>query len=72
MGKGKGTAAPRPSSSHTAPAAPQGDSPSVWDPLLNPMEFIDKAVNIMGDISSLASVSTEELQRRYLGHGLKG
>ncbi|MCI53756.1 hypothetical protein A2U01_0075003, partial [Trifolium medium] len=29
-GKGKGTAAPQPSSSHTAPAAPQGDSPSAW------------------------------------------
>ncbi|MCI77893.1 hypothetical protein A2U01_0099163, partial [Trifolium medium] len=35
-GKGKGTAATQPSSSRTAPAAPQGDSPSAWDPLLNP------------------------------------
>ncbi|MCI79518.1 hypothetical protein A2U01_0100789, partial [Trifolium medium] len=62
MGKGKGTVATQPSSSHTAPATPQGDSPSAYDPLLNHMEFIDKAVNIMGDISSFSSVSTEELQ----------
>ncbi|MCI56243.1 hypothetical protein A2U01_0077494, partial [Trifolium medium] len=37
-GNGKGTVATQPSSSHTTPAAPQGDSPSAWDPLLNPME----------------------------------
>ncbi|MCI84827.1 hypothetical protein A2U01_0106105, partial [Trifolium medium] len=43
--KGKGTAATQLSSSRTAPATPQGNSPSAWDPLLNPMEFIDKAVN---------------------------
>ncbi|MCI61118.1 hypothetical protein A2U01_0082374, partial [Trifolium medium] len=38
----------------------------------NPMEFIENVVNIMGDLSSFGGVSTEELQRRSLGHVLKG
>ncbi|MCI14457.1 hypothetical protein A2U01_0035588 [Trifolium medium] len=66
------TGVAQPSSSHTAPAAISGATPSLWDPLFNPMAFIEKTLNIVGDMSSLAAVSTDELRRRSLGQELKG
>ncbi|MCI63264.1 hypothetical protein A2U01_0084521, partial [Trifolium medium] len=38
------------SSSRTAPASDSAASPSLWDPLFNPMEFIEREINIAGDI----------------------
>ncbi|MCI73862.1 hypothetical protein A2U01_0095126, partial [Trifolium medium] len=58
--KGKRTVPVQPSSFQAVPAALKGDSSPAWDPLLNPMEFIEKVVSIMGNLSSLGSVSTEE------------
>ncbi|MCI93708.1 hypothetical protein A2U01_0115006, partial [Trifolium medium] len=46
--KGKKGVVVLPSSSQAVPAALKGDSSSAWDPLLNPMEFIENAINIMG------------------------
>ncbi|MCI58489.1 hypothetical protein A2U01_0079744, partial [Trifolium medium] len=46
--RGKGATTAQPSSSQAAPAASKGDSFPAWDPLLHPMEFIEKAVSIMG------------------------
>ncbi|MCI48438.1 hypothetical protein A2U01_0069681, partial [Trifolium medium] len=36
------------------------------------MEFIEKELNMVGDVSRFAAASTEELRRRSLGHELKG
>ncbi|MCI68047.1 hypothetical protein A2U01_0089306, partial [Trifolium medium] len=42
------------------------------DPLFNPMAFIEKELHMVGDVSSFAATSTEELRQRSLGHELKG
>ncbi|MCI79153.1 hypothetical protein A2U01_0100424, partial [Trifolium medium] len=36
------------------------------------MAFIEKELHMVGDFSSFASTSTEELQQKSLGHELKG
>ncbi|MCI78614.1 hypothetical protein A2U01_0099885, partial [Trifolium medium] len=61
-----------PSSSQTAPTTASGFAPSLWDPLFNPMAFIEKELHMVGDVSSFAATSTEELRQKSLGHELKG
>ncbi|MCI63008.1 hypothetical protein A2U01_0084265, partial [Trifolium medium] len=41
----------QPSSSYTAPAATSSAAPSLWDLLFNPMEFIERELNMVGNIS---------------------
>ncbi|MCI00790.1 hypothetical protein A2U01_0021812, partial [Trifolium medium] len=62
----------QPSSSHTAPVTDFGAAPSLWDPLFNPMEFIENEINMVGDISRFSAASTEELRKKSLGYELKG
>ncbi|MCI53793.1 hypothetical protein A2U01_0075040, partial [Trifolium medium] len=49
----------QPTSSQTAPTATSGDAPSLWDPLFNPLEFIERELNMVGDISRFTSASIE-------------
>ncbi|MCI55772.1 hypothetical protein A2U01_0077023, partial [Trifolium medium] len=41
----------QPSSSQTAPAATSSAAHSLWDPMFNPMEFIERELNMVGDVS---------------------
>ncbi|MCH97723.1 hypothetical protein A2U01_0018719, partial [Trifolium medium] len=59
------------SSSQTAPAVTSSAAPFLWDPMFNPMEFIEKELNMVGDMSRFAATSVEDLQKKTLGHGLK-
>ncbi|MCI56646.1 hypothetical protein A2U01_0077897, partial [Trifolium medium] len=62
----------QPSSSQTAHAATSSAAHSLWDPMFNPMAFIERELNMVGDLSRFAAASTDELRRKSLGHELKG
>ncbi|MCI53542.1 hypothetical protein A2U01_0074789, partial [Trifolium medium] len=59
----KGVNVVQSSSSQTAPATASGTAPSLWDPLFNPMAFIEKELHMVDDVSSFAATSTEELRQ---------
>ncbi|MCI64684.1 hypothetical protein A2U01_0085942, partial [Trifolium medium] len=47
-------------------------TPSFWDPLFNPVEFIERQLCMVGDTSRFAATSSDDLRRMSLGHELKG
>ncbi|MCI76585.1 hypothetical protein A2U01_0097855, partial [Trifolium medium] len=61
----------QPSSSQTAPTTSSSAASSLRDPMFNPMEFMERELNVVGDISRFAATPIDELQKKSLGHGLK-
>ncbi|MCI44296.1 hypothetical protein A2U01_0065535, partial [Trifolium medium] len=45
---------------------------SFWDPLFDPVEFIEKHLDLVGDSSGFSATSSDDLRRMSLGHELKG
>ncbi|MCI47186.1 hypothetical protein A2U01_0068427 [Trifolium medium] len=50
----------QPSSSQNA-ATVQSSAPSVWDPNFNPMDFVEKELNMVGDSSRFSDTSAEDI-----------
>ncbi|MCI88796.1 hypothetical protein A2U01_0110084, partial [Trifolium medium] len=63
----------------TPPPAPQKNNEtgntvaaiSFWDPLFNPVEFVEKHLDLVGDSSRFSATSSDDLRRMSLGHELK-
>ncbi|MCI31288.1 hypothetical protein A2U01_0052500, partial [Trifolium medium] len=45
---------------------------SFWDPLFNPVEFVEKHLDLVGDSSRFSAAYSDDLRRMSLGHELKG
>ncbi|MCI97777.1 hypothetical protein A2U01_0119078, partial [Trifolium medium] len=54
------------------PPAASSASPSFWDPLFNPVEFIERQLCMIGDTVRFTATSSDDLRRMSLGHELKG